>query len=192
MESYSYYHCSSEWHLARLKAKHAALIYSFAFHLAGKTGVFYASIPRLAEHFAADERSIRKAVRALAELGLFEKLPTAPGAPVRYRPVPHTEWAKNHPGQCTEKCPTTWDSEAKDTLGMELHAISGGQYTTHAHFLKAMRKTEHSDAAIREHFRTFITQVKPVGKNWKFGLHGRFIRYLKAQPPSASTPSHLM
>ena len=196
MESYSYYHCSSEWHFARLKkqgATYAAIVYSLALHLARKTGVFHASIPRLAEYFEADERSIRKAIRQLLALGFFEKISANPGDTVRYRPVPHKEWAAKHPGCCTEKCPTPWDNEAKDTLGMELHAISGGKYNTHANFLKAMRKTGHADAAIREHFRAFVDIDRLDSRNSRIhGVSGRFIKYLRTQPISTNTPSHLM
>jgi hypothetical protein len=197
MESLSHYHCSSEWHFARLKRKgrgpnYAALIYSFALHLSKKSGVFYASTPRLAEYFGADVRSIRKALRQLVILGFFEKISEEPGATISYRPIHHKAWAANHTGQCTEKASTPWDEEPGDTLGRELHAISGGRFYPRPNFVKAMRNTGHSEADIREHFRTFVLNAQPVGKSGAVGLSGRFIKHLRNEQISTSTPLPIM
>jgi len=60
---FSHYHCSAEWHLARLKGKgayYAPLVLSMALHLGKKSGVFSASIPRLAGMIEAQPLSEKK------------------------------------------------------------------------------------------------------------------------------------
>lgn len=197
METISPFYCSSEWHFARLKKKgrgasHAALIYSLALHLSSKSGIFSASTPALAAYFDADERTIRKAIRQLVALGFLEIETCERGATVRYKPVKHRDWAAIHPGRCTEKETMPWADEPGDTLGKELHAISGGRFKPYPNFVKGIRKTGHSEPAIREMFRAFVLQDKPVGRKWVAGFAGRFIKYLRNQPLLPSNPLPFM
>lgn len=188
----SRYYCTSEWHLSRFTGKgahYAGLIHSFALRLSKKSGIFSPSIPNLAEYFGADEKTIRKAIRLLVDTGFFNGVSNEPGASVRYRPIRHEEWAKTHPGRCTEKETMPWSNEPGDTLGVELHAISGQRFKPFPNFIRGMRKTKHSDAAIRDHFRAFINQRVPIGKQWATGFAGNFIKYLKNQPLSCNDPS---
>jgi hypothetical protein len=181
----THYHCTAEWHLSKLKgsgATLAPLIYNFAFYLSKKSGVFYASIPRLAAYFSADEKTVRKAIRLLVKQGFFELLGQSPGATVRYKPISHTIWKTKYLG-CSEKLTAPWANEpGQDKLAVQLHAISGGQYTAFSNLIKGMRNTRHSEAAILEHFRTFIDIERPVGKRWGNGFSGHFIQYLRQQP----------
>jgi hypothetical protein len=179
----SAFHCSAEWHLARL-GSYAAVIYPLALHLSNKSGIFSASIPTLAAYFQADERSIRKAIRQLADLGFFEIDTAERGASKRYQVVRHKEWSAKHPGHCTEKETMPWSDEPGDTLGVELSAITGGRFKPYPNFVKGIRKTGHSEAAIREHLRCFVRQYQPVGRQWSHGFAG-FIKYLKSQPCAA-------
>jgi hypothetical protein len=188
----SNYFCSSEWHFVRFKGKgayYAGPIYSLSLRLSKKSGIFSASVPELADYFGADEKTIRKAIRLLGNTGFFNGVSHEPGASVRYRPIRHEEWAKIHPGRCTEKETMPWSNEPSDTLGVELHAISGQRFKPFPNFIRGMRKTHHSDAAIREHFRTFINQQIPIGRQWATGFAGNFIKYLKDQTILSSDPS---
>src|SRR5579864_3065239 len=161
------FYCSAEYHLARLSgcgATVAALIYSQSLRVSKKSGVFSASIPTLAAFFNVDERTVRKAMRLLVALGFFEIIREECGASVKYRPIHHRDWAPKHPDRCATKDEMPWDDEVKDTLGPELHAISGHRFKVYPNFLKGMRNTGHDDAAIREHFRAFIAETLPTGK----------------------------
>lgn len=188
-------YCSAEWHLARISGlgeKLAALIYSLSLRLSKKTGVFSPSIPTLAAYFDVDERTVRSAIKALVAIGFFEIIRKERGAPTTYRPIHHSDWSQKRPGMCTEKAEMPWDGEMQDTLGPELHAISGHRFKVYPNFLKGMRNTGHDDAAIREFFRSFIAEALPTGKQWAFGLAGNFIKYLKSQPISPSNSSQRM
>jgi len=182
----THYHCSAEWHFSHLTGKGAhtaSMIYTFALHLSKKSGIFFASVPRLAEYFGVDERTVRKALRLLVTLGFFEIARQEPGASVRYKPVLHSIW-KNLPknaGRCAEKSTTPWEDEVQDRLAVDLHAISGGRFTTFPNIVKAMYKTGHSAQAICAHFHTFVDLEKPTGKVWANGFAGHFIKYLRAQ-----------
>jgi len=187
-----HYHCSAEWHFARLAgqgAYTAALIYSHSLRLSKKSNVYSASVPRLAAYFSVDERTVRKAIRALVALGFFEILRAEAGCSINYKPIHHRDWCVKHPGRCTEKLEMPWANEQQDTLGPELHAISGHRFMVFPNFLKGMRKTGHDDAAVREHFRAFVQQELPSGKQWRNGFAGHFIQYLKKQPVSCNNPS---
>src|SRR5262249_3128297 len=152
MDNFSPYHCTSERHLGAVTGNGASLalaIYGFAFHLSKTSGVFFASIPRLAAYLCADEKTVRKAVRLLVKTGFFEELYSAPGTSKRYRPVRHPDWQKKHGGEkacidkgyCVEKTPMPWDDEELDKFGQRLHSISGGQYKPFPGFIKGMRNT---------------------------------------------------
>jgi hypothetical protein len=184
----SAFHCSAEWHFAQFTgrgASHAVLIHSLALHVAGKSGVFAASVPTLAAYFKADERSIRKALHMLEASGFVELISQHPGESVKYRPIRHRDWEATHPGRCTAKAVVA----EGDTLGVELHAISGGRFKPYPNLVKAMRKTGHSAEQIKQHFRTFATQENPVGRKWT-GFAGHFLKYLKAQAQIVAQAQH--
>jgi hypothetical protein len=194
MDNFSPYHCTSERHIARFTGNGASLalaIYGFAFHLSNKTGVFYASIPRLAAYLEADEKTVRKAIRLLEKTGFFELLRAVPGETRKYKPVRHPDWQRKHGGEkacienghCVEKLAMPWDDEELDKLGQSLHAISGGEYKPFPEFIKGMRNTGHSDKAIVEHFRRYIDDIDPaLLPNWKNGFTKDFMKHLRAQP----------
>ena len=133
---------------------------------------------------------MRSGIKLLVGLGFFEVLRREKGASVNYRPIHHRDWLLKRPGLCIEKDAMPWDGEAQDTLGPELHAISGHRFRVYPNWIKGMRKTGHDDAAIREFFRAFIAEYLPTGKQWAFGLAGDFIKYLKTQPLLPSNPLH--
>lgn len=189
MDNFSPYHCTSERHLARLTGNGASLtlaIYGFAFHLSGKSGVFFASIPRLAAYFEADEKTVRKALRLLAKSGFLEEIDAPEGKTVRYKPVSHLDWQKKRggaancirDGRCVEK-PEGKPYEEMGKLGQRLYAISGGDYRPYPNFIKGMRNTGHSDEAIERHFRDYL-DANDV-PNWKHGFQKDFMAYLREQ-----------
>jgi hypothetical protein len=186
----SRFHCSAEWHFSRFHGKgtqYAYLIYSFALHLSKKSGIFSASAPTIAAYFDADVKSVRSSLRLLAATGFFEKVSSEPGASIRYKPTSHKDWAAKHPERCTEKDETPWAHEVGDPLGPELYAISGGRFMPYPNFVIAIRNTGHGTEAICEFFREHIEREKPVGKKWRNGFAGRFIKFLKSRPCSDPT-----
>jgi hypothetical protein len=194
------FHCSAEWHFARLQGKgrfFAATLYSFAFHLSKSTGSFFASIPRMAEYFGVDERTVRKALHALEQTGFFELLAKPRGRPRQYRVVGHKEWASLRPGVCPQKEQTPWEDEPKDELGKMLYAISAGRFRPYPNFLKGMRRTGHSDLEIARHFRGFMKTYRPKNMRiYAMGLCKQFMSYLRSQPvvemqpQAAKTPAN--
>jgi hypothetical protein len=172
-------YCSAEWHLARFQGegtKYAPLIYNLAFRLADKSGRFWPSVPQLARYFNAPEKYIREAIHLLLESGFFVVLSAEKGKSVAYRPVPHSEWAEAHPGFCIHKDKLPFGDG--DELGCSLFAIADGRYRPFPQFLTAMRKTGHSDDAIVEHWRVFLSTY--TGPRWK-GISKHFLDYLRGQ-----------
>lgn len=181
------YQCSAEWHFAQFHGRgafFAATLYSFAFHLSKKSGVFFASIPKLALYFGVDERTVRKALQSLEKTGFFEIVSRSPGLSVHYRVVGHKDWAAAHSGKCaTRNDEMPWSNEPQDPLGKLLYAISGGRFKPYPNFIKGMRNTEHNDTAIGEHFRAFLRSYKPKYKReWSRGLCQQFMTYLRSKP----------
>lgn len=158
------------------------LLYTFALRLAKRSQIFSASIPTLAAYFRVNEKTVRAAIQLLVEIGFFERVSSESGVSVRYRPLTHKEWAAKHPAECTEKEEMPWSGERQDELGKMLYAISGGRFKPYVNFLRGMRKTGHSDAAIADHFRTFLQTYQPHDERpWAMGLCSRFLSYLRAQ-----------
>lgn len=170
--------CSAEWHLSRSGSMYAAVIYGFAQKLSKQTGRFNASIPKLAEYFHADDRAIRKAIKKLVRSGFFVKLRAVPGSSVAYRPVPHKEWANKNPNCCLEMIKNPWSDEEKDALAIWLYAASDRTMKCFPNFMVAIRKTGHSEEAVRQHFQVFYAE----DGNEKKGRFKRFLQHLREQP----------
>jgi hypothetical protein len=176
-------YCSAEWHLVRIGADYAPVVYSYAMLLSKNSGRFSLSIAEMAGYFGADPKSIRKAVRKLRKAGFLIKLREEPGRPIAYRPVHHMEWSKDHPGQCLEKVQMPWSGEEVDPLVKRLHAASDGRLNLFPNFVRGMRNTGHSDDAIVGHFESFY-QALPLGSSK--GIFGQFMKHLRTQ--SVVTP----
>lgn len=198
---FSRLHCSAEWHLERLDyPRLATAIYSIAFRISKNTGRFSVSYPNLAEYFDADERHVARAVRQLRQIEFFEWLAADPGHSCVYRPVPHSEWSRSHPGKCTEKIALPWDWEG-DPLGRQLFAICDGRIKFfYPNVLKGMRNTGLSDAEIVECMKEFrrdgdgswkagltaaeiAERMRDAGEctaGWTRGFVGQFMKYLRA------------
>lgn len=191
------FHCSAEWHFARLSGRgkfFAATLYSFAYHLSKNTGNFYSSIPRLAEYFGVDERTVRKALHGLEKTGFFEIVAKPRGLPIQYRVVGHKDWAALHGGKCAAKAERMpWDDEPQDVLGKQLYAMSASRFKPYPNFIKGMRNTGHSDPAIVRHFGKFLPAYQPKHKHaWSIGLCQQFLTYLRKQPVDAAQNVEVM
>ena len=89
-------HCSSEWHMRN--NPRAFLIYSIALRLTdGGQNEFYLSQAKLAPHLEWDRKTVRKAIRALCDAGLFKLLRRGKGGNGTpdlanvYRVIPHSK-----------------------------------------------------------------------------------------------------
>jgi hypothetical protein len=167
--------CTGEWHISRLGATYAPLVYSYAMHMSKKSGRFWLSLPAIAEYFNADIKSIRKAVRALEKARFFIRLKNENSRAVSYRPLGHGEWAKRHPGCCLEKVQKTWHDEPVDPLVSRLYAASDGKLRLYTNFVTGMRRTRLSDDEIVQAWGYFYAIDE---QPWR-GVFGRFMQHLR-------------
>lgn len=171
----SYFHCTSEWHFARMRSALASPLHNFSLFLSKRDRVFWPSAARLADYFGVSEKTVRRTIDELLEHGFFviEKEPL--GKSVHYRPVPHTEWKDRNPGKCTTRAATPWDGEAKDPLAVRFYTISGGE-TFFPGFIKGARnigaKLGMDDVALAEKFGEFFLQDRG-------GRSHRYMRFMK-------------
>ena len=185
----SNYHCSPEWHLARLKhAPFAAPLYSFAFRISKKTGRFHGSVLGLAGHFKVSRWKVQRAIQALLDLEFFVVISQEPFSPSVYSVLSHAAWKKEHPGRCVVKEEFPWSGEEGDQLAMWLWNVSGGKVKYQPHKLAALRKTGLTDDQIVEQFETFVANEN--ARRQDGGWHGRwaaaqyrFLRWLRGELP---------
>jgi hypothetical protein len=172
-------HCSSEYHLARLKSDIAPLIYSLGLRLSKKSGVFYASAETLALYLGQNYRTILRALAELVEEGLFEVESQELFKPTAYRVIRHVDWVKDHPRTCCTTTQFPWSNEQGDPLGVEMYSASGGRVKLNSGFLKAVRGTGLDDEAILAHWKSFLKAGKSaVGK--PKAVFFRFLKHLRA------------
>jgi hypothetical protein len=125
----SAYHCTIEWHLARLVPL-AAVLYPFAYRISKASRRFHCSAVNLVQHFGVSEWTVLRAIRALQAAGLFILLAKEPFKPSVYRVVSHKEWAADHRGCCAVRDAYPWSEEGGDQLGIRLYNASGGRSNT--------------------------------------------------------------
>ena len=119
-----YFHCSWEWHIARLCAV-CALIYPHAFKVGGGIETelaerrFFASAGSLAAYFDYSECQVRRGLKQLEEAEFFQLIARKKFKPTQYRVFSHDEWALRHKGKCTTKVTFPWTGEG-DPLGQAL------------------------------------------------------------------------
>jgi hypothetical protein len=168
-------HCSSEFHLARLKSKLAPLVYSLALRLSKCNDVFFASLENLTDYFGVGYSTTWRAVRELVDFGWFELISDEPFHHSTYRVIKHEEWAKQYPGMCREK--TEWTGD-RDELGVELHAASGGRVRFFPGHLKALRATGLAHEAIVAQWKAFLDADMTFGTGWRTVFY-RFLKLLR-------------
>jgi len=178
------YHCSPEWHLARLtRTPLAGLLYSFAFRISKNSGIFHGSVLGLATYFGISRWKVQRAMQALTELGFFVCVARESFKPSEYRVVPHKDWAAQHPGCCTVRETFPWSEEEGDALGVRLWNASGGKMRYMPFQLAALRKTGLTDDQIVAAFEELVAAEKArrqatglLGR-WS-AVHHRFLRWL--------------
>jgi hypothetical protein len=164
-EIFAPYHCSAEWHFARMRPG-PALIYPWALKVSKKYGQFYCSTVNMAEYFGCSRGKIDRGIEDLTESGFFEvALPPEPFKPGVYTALHHKEWAKQHPGRCVTKLEFDWSKS--DELGQALYAASGGRVKLLAFQLTLLRNSGLDDTAIASKFKTFLAEKMPMGKEWR-------------------------
>ena len=191
----SNYHCSPEWHLARLtRTPFAALLYPFAFRISKKSGRFHGSVVGIAQYFEVSRWKVQRAVTGLVNLGFFVVVSKEPFSPTVYRVLSHEEWAKAHQERCVVKETFPWTGEDADELGVRMWNASGGKVTYQPHKLAALRKTGLSDDEIVQAFEQFIENERT--RRDAGGWHGRwrsipyrFLRWVSGRIPDRELES---
>ncbi|HTC46124.1 MAG TPA: hypothetical protein VK722_02290 [Candidatus Aquilonibacter sp.] len=179
------FHCSAEWHFARFTgdgASLAPLVYGIAFHIAGDSGNFAASVVRIAKYLNAKEDYVYSAVNLLVLTGFFQVIEAEKGKPTQYRVVGHKQWAETHPGYCTKKIEKLFPDE--DPLGKKLFGILGGE-EYFPNLLKGLRNTGATDEQIEQAGKLFMEHDKGNGSR---GRRKRFQDQLRAQYTKDHTP----
>jgi hypothetical protein len=151
-------HCSTEWHLVRLKGKGARLaplIYSVSLRLTGESERFTCSMRRLSPYFNAHEQELYAAARLLVGAGFWVVLEEGLGKPTQYRPVLHRQWAERHPNQCCEKF-VMFGAEDGDPLGPRLFGVTGGKEFYPNVLAGYRKKSGLTDDAIVERANVFM------------------------------------
>jgi AraC-like DNA-binding protein len=158
-----YFHCSWEWHIARLSPV-CALIYPLAFKVSGGMGRklsdrrFFSSAKALASYFGYSESHIRRGLRELEEVGFFQLIAKKKFKPTHYRVLSHDDWASKHKGKCTTKVEYPWTGEG-DSLGQSLWKISGGQVKFAGFQVKNLRNLGVDENKIVEEFSGYWEQT---------------------------------
>jgi hypothetical protein len=96
------FHCSSEWHLSKL-GKYPALVHALILRVQTEEKDFFGSNEQIAEYFDADEKTIRRILDVLADVGFVEVIDERVGQSTIRRALTHKEWAAKHPGRCCVK-----------------------------------------------------------------------------------------
>jgi hypothetical protein len=160
-----FYHCSAEWHLARLRQV-CALIYPVMLRVSSAesgprigsiANRFFGSANSLASYLGYSESQILIGFKELQELGFIELQDSRKFAPNVYRVLRHDEWAQRHPGQCTSKVKYPWTGEG-DLFGGSLWIASGSRVKFQPNQIRGLRNLGFSDGVILAHFENFWTQ----------------------------------
>jgi hypothetical protein len=132
-----YYHCSWEWHIARLIPV-CSLIYPFAFRVSGGMDTpladrrFYGSAESLATYFNYSESQVRRGLLELEESGFFQLIARKKFTPTHFRVFSHDDWAAKHKGRCTAKVQYPWTGAAVLTVG--IRSVTTVLFRSGAHF----------------------------------------------------------
>jgi hypothetical protein len=172
MESANF-HCTTSWHITNGLAFR---IYELAYGLSKTSKKFFASAPSLAQYFHCSDASVYRAIHQLVDLGFFELIEAGAYDSNKYRVVLHTEWQKNHVGQCVVKLES--NSGEGDPLGVELYALSGGTVMFKPQQIALIRSLGFSEDETRTFFTSFFDDEQKGGKKRRF-FPNRFIKYLR-------------
>jgi hypothetical protein len=186
------FHCSIEWHLARL-GSWARILYPFAYRLAhGDGGCFYASGLKVARHLGCSPDTVYRACQELVSDGFFRLVRTGraggrwkrTGKPVQYEVVSHQRWAQLHPGECAEKISFPWTGQfdpERDALGAEIYKASGIKFERKE--LNYIRACGRSEVEIVRELQFLISEGQTDKKHKLLSL---LLNRLKGLPDEAS------
>lgn len=184
------FHCSAEWHLAKL-SKAAALIYSWSLKISraskeSKEPRYFRVSPRqAAEYLKLAYRTVQLGYEELKRSGFFELVESgqATGEVSIYRPLTHSEWAAKHPSQCATKMEFPWTPE-NDLFGQQLFNITHGRINFKnfeiAQIRKSGRELNLQDQEIVEIFSAWYSDYKSQqeeqnrGKYWRKSVGRKF------------------
>lgn len=174
-----YYHCSYEWHIARLSPV-CSLIYPFAFRVSGGMDTsladrrFYGSAGSLATYFDYSECQVRRGLLELEEIGFFQLIARKKFKPTQFRVLSHDDWKVKHKENCTAKSQYPWTGEG-DSLGRSLWKISGGQVKFRDFQVKGLRNLGVDESKVVAEFSTYWDQtgqrMKPKNVPPNFYMH---------------------
>src|SRR5665213_352939 len=181
----SAFHCSSEWHMARLPPI-CAIIHPFALRLS-TSGVFCASAVNLANYFGYEERTVRRGLDALTREGFLEVVEKRLMQPTTYRVSNHRDWATKHPGRCATKIEYPWSGEG-DVLGQMLSARTAFKVKFLPFQTKNLRSLGLPDEALIERFDGYYA-AEGKQKKAKNVVSG-FYLWLRADLPACSKGGH--
>lgn len=158
-----YYHCSYEWHIARLSSV-CSLIYPFAFRVSGGMDTsladrrFYGSAGSLATYFDYSESQVRRGLIELEEIGFFQLIARKKFKPTQFRVLSHDDWKVNHKGKCTAKSQYPWTGEG-DPLGRSLWKMSGGLVKFGDFQVKGLRNLGVDESKVVAEFSAYWDQT---------------------------------
>jgi hypothetical protein len=174
-QPFTSYHCCEEWHLARLFPVCAPL-YSFARRISHESKIFVCSAINLADFFGYNERTIRRGLHALDEVGFFELEEQHMFCPTKYRVFDHKEWAAQHPGRCAIKLEYPWAGEG-DALGQRLWVESASRVKFAEFQIRNIRKLGLTEARVLMEFKTYMERAGRFKK--PKNVPGGFYLYLR-------------
>ena len=176
-----YFHCSWEWHIARLSSI-CSVIYPLVFRVSGGIETklfdrrFFASAESLATYFGYSECHVCRGLKELETAGFFQLIARKKFKPTHYRVVSHEEWALKHPGQCTIKVEFPWTGEG-DPLGQTLWKMTCGEVKFADFQVKGLRNLGMDEDEIAAEFAIFWQQtgerMKPKNVPASFHMHMR-------------------
>jgi hypothetical protein len=173
--------CGSEYHMARFSgpgATLAPLLYSVSMRVGGKSGDFFPSLKKMGRYLnVTDDDALYGAASLLEASGFWERIEAPLGKPVKYRPVPHSEWELNHPGFCTRKTEFPFrDDDTLAKLGTALYGVLGEEFFPNV--LKGWRKFG-TDEQLVEYAKEFL--VQDAGQENGAARRIRFGQYLRSK-----------
>jgi len=118
------FHCSSEWHLSKL-GKYPALVHALILRVQTEEKDFFGSNEQIAEYFDADEKTIRRILDVLADVGFVEVIDERVGQSTVRRALTHKEWAAKHPGRCCVKKEKNYPSQSLGVPSSQPLPITG-------------------------------------------------------------------
>ena len=174
-----FFHCSSEWHLARLSSV-CALIYPLAFKVSGgmdkelEERRFFASAQALATYFDYSPSQVRRGLKELEELGFLQLVGRKKFKPNHYRILSHADWVQKHKGKCTSQIQYPWAGEG-DPLGRSLWSMSGGHVKFADFHMTNLRKLGLAEGTVVKEFSNYWERIgqrmNPVNVPRGFYMH---------------------